>query len=136
MDTHYQDNLNQTPCYPWMQVPWEKKKDPPTTPQFTIKRSLGQGEFLRVVYANFSKLNILVKHKNTMCGRNSETIFVGVCSKWRHFLLVEISSARAILSKGRLLWKWILGSVPHFNIHIHIHLLSVIYSMIYSAFQK
>ena len=58
--------------------------------QFKVKFDLEQGEFESGV-CKFFKVNVLAKHKNITCNKNSKTFFLGEdCSKGRHFLLVEI----------------------------------------------
>ena len=79
------------------------------TPQFKIKRSLEWGEFASGV-CKFLKVNVPAKHKNTTCKRNSETIFVGDCTKRKHFSWWKLVLRARYWVKG-VLPAFILGSV-------------------------
>ena len=59
----------------------ERKRNMTTLiPQFKIKYSLKQGEFVKVAYANFFKQIYRPGIKNTMCERK-----VNNTTEWRHF---------------------------------------------------
>ena len=107
----------------WMIVSREKRNMATLTSQFKIEHDLEGGEFMQVVYANFSKWMYKPSMK-TPCARETA----------RHFLLVEISSVSVVLSLVRLLWNWILGSVSHFNTHTQLHSLSLSLSVIHFKF--